>query len=452
MRNVITVHYHNEEKLKKHIDSLSSCNSFYDGFFLWCNGGLSVEMADHTESRTNLRSMFQSPNVGKARAVNKLLLESGFVRDSDYVCIADGDIVFDPKTLDVLFDYAEVFGGIVVPEHTGNRCHTYKAGIHNVVALQNTKDVGVSSVPKGAGVAGVCMTMQVELFRELGGFEENSVYGGNESGLWHKYDKPVVVLKEFNVFHPEEKDIGYHEHKVRCQRDIRLKGFSRRKGYYDKQGVSKVQNRTDIINKLIQDNDYQTYLEIGACGVNFKNVTCKDKTGVDKRASGDITHCMASDQYFDELEEDKKFDIVFVDGNHLYEPALKDIQNSLKHLAEGGTVVVHDVLPPNEAYQGLRKVADGWCGKVWQAMLWVATQKDLKNKVVNIDNGVGIITVGKNRNRQRLDREPNKYHWVDFSSSWHKWFNVVTADEFFASKKKDTKKGKSKKQDTEKLQ
>lgn len=233
MRNVVTVHYHNEDKLKGHVDSLRLCNSIYDRFFLWCNGGISVEMADYVEAHTNLYSMFQSPNIGKASAVNRLLLKSEFVKDSDYVCVADGDMVLNAKSLDMLFDYVKVYGGIAVPEHEGERCHTYKAGLHEVVNLQNTFDTQISIVPGGAGVAGACMTMKVELFRTLGGFNENSVYGGNEAGLWHKYREPVVVLKGATVFHPEENDIGYHEHKVRCQRDIRIKGFSNRKGYYD---------------------------------------------------------------------------------------------------------------------------------------------------------------------------------------------------------------------------
>lgn len=214
-----------------------------------------------------------------------------------------------------------------------------------------------------------------------------------------------------------------------------------------------MKNRTNVINKLIKDNDYQTYLEIGAYGNNFNQIECKQKVGVDLRECNDVTHNMKSDKFFVELEGDVKFDLIFVDGDHLFGQALRDVINALDHLNEGGTLVIHDVLPPNEAYQGQTKSAAGWCGKVWQVMLWVAAQKGLKNKVINVDNGVGVVTVGRNRNRQHLDRGADKYHWVDFSSSWHKWFNIVTADEFFVSKKKDTKKTKkTKKQDKDQQQ
>ena len=77
--------------------------------------------------------------------------------------------------------------------------------------------------------------------------------------------------------------------------------------------------RTDIINKLIQTNNYENYLEVGLDdGINFNNIKIKNKVSVDP-AEGIYskslpTHKMTSDEFFNKNKN--KFDIVFIDGLH----------------------------------------------------------------------------------------------------------------------------------------
>lgn len=53
---------------------------------------------------------------------------------------------------------------------------------------------------------------------------------------------------------------------------------------------------------------------------------------------------MTSDDYFAQLDEDVKFDMVFIDGCRYPDFLIRDTENSLKHLSKFGTIVYHDLL------------------------------------------------------------------------------------------------------------
>ena len=125
--------------------------------------------------------------------------------------------------------------------------------------------------------------------------------------------------------------------------------------------------RTTIINTLIERHGYKRYLEIGIGeGENFGGVKCEHKETNDvfsaPNPSFKIHHKMTSDLYFSKLDPNETFDIIFVDGLHEYEQTLRDILNSLDHLAEGGSIVVHDwTRPPNGTREkSPSAVAIGW--------------------------------------------------------------------------------------------
>ena len=171
--------------------------------------------------------------------------------------------------------------------------------------------------------------------------------------------------------------------------------------------------RYDIINWLIKKYDYEWYLEIGmADGDCFKQVNCKYKVGVDPelpyddapsfQRPTDILVKSTSDLFFRDRPTDYPYDIIFIDGLHLAEQVERDIHNSLKHLAEGGTIVVHDCNPPTADHAAreprvFKRREDGteyplWNGDVWKA--WVMTRilhSELIMCVVDADWGCGII-------------------------------------------------------------
>lgn len=158
--------------------------------------------------------------------------------------------------------------------------------------------------------------------------------------------------------------------------------------------------RYEIINRIIESKGYQDYLEIGVRdGECFKEICCKNKTGVDPNpVSSHTTHIMTSDDFFNSIDEDAKFDIVFIDGLHLDFQVDTDIQNSLKHLREGGTVVLHDCNPPTpfhaDTKPNFNPPANGeWNGTVYLSLVKLRLyNNDLRLRTVNTDWGVGILT------------------------------------------------------------
>ena len=99
---------------------------------------------------------------------------------------------------------------------------------------------------------------------------------------------------------------------------------------------------------------------------------------------------MASDEFFAGPGRHEMYDLIFIDGLHVADQVLRDIENALEVLTSGGTIVVHDCNPPSEEAQ-----REDWNGTVWKA--WVslrATRRDLRMYVVDIDHGCGVIQRG----------------------------------------------------------
>ena len=82
----------------------------------------------------------------------------------------------------------------------------------------------------------------------------------------------------------------------------------------------------------------------------------------------DIDFVGTSDEYFESIKDTEvKYDIIFIDGLHHNEQVLKDVENSLKHLSEGGSIVCHDCLPSEES-RDIRIDENG--GKCQMNMEW----------------------------------------------------------------------------------
>jgi hypothetical protein len=159
------------------------------------------------------------------------------------------------------------------------------------------------------------------------------------------------------------------------------------------------------------------YLEIGVhTGVLFTHVRAQRKVGVDPAPAiprwkwwlhpntarrGSLV-AASSDDYFDRLDPGVEFDVVFVDGEHSFGQCLRDVENALGHLADGGVVLIHDVNPPSAA-SAMPDPAEAarlpggecWCGDVWRAIVWLrAMRSDLQVHTLDTDFGVGVVRRG----------------------------------------------------------
>ena len=83
-------------------------------------------------------------------------------------------------------------------------------------------------------------------------------------------------------------------------------------------------NRYEIIQKIIEIKKYKSYLEIG-CFKNetFDKINIDKKIGVDPVSGGNIK--LTSDEFFKINSE--TFDIIFIDGLHIYEQVRKERKN-----------------------------------------------------------------------------------------------------------------------------
>lgn len=163
-------------------------------------------------------------------------------------------------------------------------------------------------------------------------------------------------------------------------------------------------NKSIIINNLIDEKKYISYLEIGTqhkC--NFNNIKCKYKICVDPARRSDVNYDynMTSDEFFNQNKE--KFDIIFIDGLHTADQVEKDIINSLNILNENGSIIVHDTNPPTEFHQlsdpkssQQTPAKSCWAGTVWKTIYKLRkTREDLIFYTFSGDFGVTVMQKGK---------------------------------------------------------
>lgn len=195
--------------------------------------------------------------------------------------------------------------------------------------------------------------------------------------------------------------------------------------------------RSHVINYLVKRHNYLRYLEIGVRFLStFDKIKCKDKEGVDPNPRGECKYIMTSDQFFEQKSDDKLYDIIFIDGLHLYKQALRDVENSLKCLSKNGTIVMHDCNPLSRRAQ--IGVLEGrpakWNGDVWKAFAFLRmNRKDLSMYVINTDHGCGIIKFGKQKLLKKGHEELN----YDFlNSNRADVLKLCSVEEFYKREKR----------------
>lgn len=200
--------------------------------------------------------------------------------------------------------------------------------------------------------------------------------------------------------------------------------------------------RFDIINHLIQKNNYKRYLEIGVeNGHSLHQVKCDLIHGVDP-SSKQATFQIPSDEFFKILKTfspETTYDIIFIDGLHVADQVDRDIINSLRHLSFGGTIVVHDCNPPTEwhqrSYEEARKNScRQWNGTVWKSIIKIRTSRpDLDVKVVNTDWGCGLIrklSPTEAWNNQILTDVPKELEYSYLDENRDQALNLISTEEF----------------------
>jgi hypothetical protein len=195
--------------------------------------------------------------------------------------------------------------------------------------------------------------------------------------------------------------------------------------------------RTDIINKIITKYGFKSYLEIGVRvpSENFDKINVEFKESVDPNPKGNCNYIMTSDEFFEKHVGDKKYDIVFVDGLHTAEQSYKDVHNVMKHLTEGGFIVMHDCDPPSEfhirPYEDYAKTGGQWNGDVFKAFITLKNElKDWSCFVIGEDWGCGILTKRKILENKGIGVLPKNFIWNDFNEKRKEYLQLTKYYEF----------------------
>jgi hypothetical protein len=151
-------------------------------------------------------------------------------------------------------------------------------------------------------------------------------------------------------------------------------------------------DRRAVVNLLLAANPNGDYLEIG-CADNalFDAVMARRKVGVDPRKGG--THRMTSDDFFAAARqrgaEADRFDVVFIDGLHLYEQVRRDLDGALSVLKPGGWIAFHDMLPRDWLEEHVPQIrTSGWTGDGWKVAFELLASTDMAFRLLAIDHGV----------------------------------------------------------------
>lgn len=189
-------------------------------------------------------------------------------------------------------------------------------------------------------------------------------------------------------------------------------------------------NRTDIINYYLSKMPTpKSYLEIGVRDPksNFSKILANNKDGVDPNISVKCNYVMTSDAFFS--FNTKKYNLIFVDGLHLYEQAYRDVINAEKFLEPEGIIIMHDCNPPTEWHQ--RENYDGghWNGTVWKAFVRLRKERsDFEMFVVDTDWGIGIIK--PNKRQDILKYSGDIYNYKNFETNRKMFLNLMSESEW----------------------
>ena len=191
--------------------------------------------------------------------------------------------------------------------------------------------------------------------------------------------------------------------------------------------------RFELLNHLIDTYKFEDYLEIGIfSGECIRKVNAKNKDGVDPGIEhalvSEVNFPIDSDKFFEFLEEDKKYDLIFIDGLHHADQVKRDINNSLNHLSDNGIIMMHDCNPQTKESQIVPRQISTWHGDVWKAYVeFKYTHPQFSTYVVDTDCGCGVILNNKDKSSIPLDLELNYENLV---LNRNEWLNLISVNEF----------------------
>ncbi len=180
-----------------------------------------------------------------------------------------------------------------------------------------------------------------------------------------------------------------------------------------------ITNHTQLLNALIEKYGLKSYLEIGVQNPanNFDKIKAPGlKHGVDPELQSEMNTIVGfvgekgftSDEFFASMPDlHPIYDLIFIDGLHHADQVKRDFENSLRCLSDHGFIVIHDVLPENEAGTKVPRETKQWWGDVYKFAMSISNYSGIGYKTFNIDNGCMLVW----KNGLAIKNNNPEYEW-----------------------------------------
>ena len=162
----------------------------------------------------------------------------------------------------------------------------------------------------------------------------------------------------------------------------------------------------DIVNRLGSVNEYASYLEVATptTGNKYASVdrtvfsdcrrviyrTVPEAAEFPNDVASTSLDCREGVSMVADVGE--SFDVVFVDPHHDRSTSRVDIEQGLDVLAPGGTMVVHDCLPPRKSMAGQDFEHGEWLGQTYLAFLDVMSERRDLDSAWSTRTGVSVLS------------------------------------------------------------
>jgi hypothetical protein len=180
-----------------------------------------------------------------------------------------------------------------------------------------------------------------------------------------------------------------------------------------------------LINDLISDLNYKSYLELGvSVGESWKLISCENKIGVDNNINvanefDGVVHS-TTDDYF--LNNQNKFDLIYIDALHEKNQVYKDFKNSFNALNDSGIIIFHDINPLDISQTHFNSSGD-----IFE--LWIELSNTYKVYTIKGTAGDSVVVFIKSENTKFIDIEVKDYTYQFFSENRERFISYLNYEE-----------------------
>jgi predicted O-methyltransferase YrrM len=135
-------------------------------------------------------------------------------------------------------------------------------------------------------------------------------------------------------------------------------------------------------------------------GVDIQEASCQDNNEniIWACSTDEFFENKSIDKFFEDRQlKNKKVDMVFIDACHKYENVLKDFENSLEVLSDGGCIIIHDTDPVSDHY-----LHPGLCSDSHKIVKTIEARDDLN--IVTLPCGTEGLSIITKKNKTRTQR------------------------------------------------